>query len=42
MIDLQIQTLQLNYYIKLNWKLYAKVIKRPSEGGLGLNRQCLN
>jgi len=24
---------------KLNWKLFTKVIKRPSKGSLGLDRQ---
>jgi hypothetical protein len=28
--------------VQLNWKLFTKVIKRPSEGSLGLDRQCLN
>ncbi len=26
---------------KLNWKLFTKVIKRPSEGSLGLDRQSV-
>jgi hypothetical protein len=35
MIDLQIY----KHTIKLKWKLFRKVIKRPSEGSLGLDRQ---
>ncbi len=30
-----------NITIKLNWKLLTKVIKRPSEGSLGLDRQSV-
>jgi hypothetical protein len=38
MIDLQICK-HYNYIkTKLNWKLFTKVIKRPSEGSWGLNR----
>ncbi len=28
-----------NITTKLNWKLFANVVKRPSEGSLGLDKQ---
>jgi hypothetical protein len=30
-----------NITTKLNWKLFTKVIKRQSEGSLGLDRQSV-
>ncbi len=30
-----------NITTKLDWKLFTKVIKRPSEGSLGLDRQSV-
>ena len=31
-----------NITTKLNWKLFTKVIKKPSKEAWVLNRQCLN
>jgi hypothetical protein len=38
MIELQIYE---HYDYDYNWKLYTKVIKRSSEGSLGLDRQSV-
>jgi hypothetical protein len=39
-IDLQ-NTQTLQFTTKLNWKLYTKVIKKPSEEALVLDRQSV-
>jgi hypothetical protein len=39
MIDLQLYKHCNQIKTKLDWKLFTKVIRRPSEGSLGLDRQ---
>ncbi len=39
MIDLQTYKHYDKIKTKLNWKSFTKVINRPSEGSLGLDRQ---
>ncbi len=39
MINLQIYKHYNKIKTKINWKLFTKVIKRPSEESLGLDRQ---